>query len=197
MLVSAAALAVPWRQRHCNTALMCPWVLRVPLSQGVNGWLWLPLIYIKALPILCLWRDDMVLCTLLILLISYGPSLLIPSCCNEFSVFLFTFCLTDIFEASFCVCLAFLSPFFQVVFVLGYVAVTFYLTGWCFMTFFISCGTGQAASPPLWSWLGALDGHPAKQRSSTQSSLTAGRKITGAGCVSGWFTDVVTVQAFG
>lgn len=37
-------------------------------------------------PILCLWRDDMALCTLLVLLISYGPSLLMPSCCSEFSL---------------------------------------------------------------------------------------------------------------
>lgn len=45
--------------------------------------------------------------------------------------------------------------------------------------------------------MGALDVHAAKQRSSARSSLAAGRKIMGAGFVSGWFTDVVTIQAFG
>lgn len=136
MLISAAALAVPWRQSHCNTALMCPWVLRVPVRQGVRGWLWLPLIYIKTPPVICLWRDDMALCTLLILLISYGPSSLIPSCCSEFSVLLFTFCPTDNFEASFSVCLAFLSPFLPVVSILGNVDITFCLTPWSLMAFF-------------------------------------------------------------
>lgn len=133
MLISAAALSVPWRQSHCNTAPMCPWVLHVPLSQGVNGWLWLPLIYIKAPPILCLWRDDMSLCTLVILLISYGPSLLIPSCYSEFSLcFSLPFVPLIFLQLLYVYVWLFYPHFFPVVSILGYVDVTFYLTPWCF-----------------------------------------------------------------
>lgn len=145
MLISAAALAVPWRQSHCNTAPMCPWVLHVPLSQGVNGWLWLPLIYIKAPPILCLWRDDMSLCTLVILLISYGPSLLIPSCYSEFSLCSSLPFVPLIFFQLLYVWL-FYPHFFQwFLFSAMWMSLFILLLG----VFFISCGSGQSSSVEL------------------------------------------------
>lgn len=198
MLISAAALAVPWRQSHCNTALMCPWVLHVPLSQGVSGWLWLPLIYIKAPPISCLWRGDMALCTLLILLISYSPSLLIPTWYSEFSLCSsLPFVPRTFLHLLFVYVWLFYLHFYQwFLFLAIWMSLSILHLG-VLQLFFISCGTGQAASPPLWRWVAALDAHLAKQKSSTQSSLRAGRRMMGAGFVSGWFTDVVTIQPFG
>lgn len=192
MLISAAALAVPWRQSCCGAEPSCPSVLHVLLGQGINGWLWLPSVYIKTPTILLLWRDDVSLCPLLILPIFYGLSLSIPSYYCGLSLCSPFYLMSHWYICNFFLCAFGLSvPIFFQWFLLPtvWMSLCTLLLGVLWLVF-ISSSNGQAASPPLWSWVGDFGVHPARQRSSSQSSL----KITGAGFVSGWFTDVVTIQ---
>ena len=140
-------------------------------------------------------------CPLLILPIFYSPSLSIPSyycglsLCSSLPYVTLIFFKIFFSPVTFSV-LGLSAPIFFWWFLLPtmWVSISILLLGVLWLVF-ISCSTGQAASSPVWSWVGALGRCPARERSWAQSSLRARRKITGAGFVSGWFTDIVTIQA--